>query len=168
MKSRLDSRLRFINSSLRAAPSEYASCCFFPIDFLCCCRFGPSQSGNFSQGPMEKNSGTSGSFLFLEPQASKPRLGSLIGTLRLLSRVHAASLLFFHPRFIYLLFLMLLSFSPLGFLSTPAPVLCLQNVVCLLLCSHLFAFITTCPSFIPCPSSVLLFAAITPSPFHSL
>lgn len=70
---------------------------------------------------MEKNSGTSASFLFLEPQASKPRLGSLIGTLRLLSRVHAASLLFFHPRFIYLLLFMLLSFSPLGFLSTPAP-----------------------------------------------
>ena len=75
----------------------------------------------FLTGPMEKNSGTSGSFLFLEPQASKPQLGSLIGTLRLLSRVHAVSLLFFHPRFIDLLFFMLLSFSPLGFLSTPAP-----------------------------------------------
>jgi hypothetical protein len=116
---------------------------------------------------MEKNSGTSASFLFLEPQASKPRLGSLIGTLLLLSRVDAASLLFFHQRIIYLLLFMLLSFSPLGFLSTPAPVLCSQNVVCLL-CHHLFAFITTCPSFLPCPSSVLLFAAITPSPFHSL
>ncbi len=48
---------------------------------------------------MEKNSGTSASFLFLEPQASKPQLGSLIGTLRLLSCVHAASLLFFSSAF---------------------------------------------------------------------
>jgi hypothetical protein len=114
----------------------------------------------FLTGPMEKNSGTSGSFLFLEPQASKPQLGSLIGTLRLLSRVHAVSLLFFHPRFIDLLFFMLLSFSPLGFLSTPAP--CSVFTECCLFSVLIFLLLS--PPALPSFLVLLQFFSLLPLP----
>ena len=114
----------------------------------------------FLTGPMEKNSGTSGSFLFLEPQALKPQLGSLIGTLRLLSRVHAVSLLFFHSRFIDLLFFMLLSFSPLGFLSTPAP--CSVFTECCLFSVLIFLLLS--PPALPSFLVLLQFFSLLPLP----
>lgn len=110
---------------------------------------------------MEKNSGTSGSFLFLEPQASKPQLGSLIGTLRLLSCVHAASLLFFSSAFyLFIIFDAALLFAS-RFPVNTSPLFCVHRMLSVF---SVLVFLLLPPHALPSFLVLLQFFSLLPLP----